>query len=169
MIKLDFELIESKYTTSARMRIVGEKRKRNADLIFDPGSTMTAMSKKLFDRLGYSLNSPRDVTLRGINGESKAISTIIDYLEIGGVNLGNVRVVVGDLHESFEDSIILGVNVLVWYDYAVIHRKKQLVLVERKIKTTIPREERFISMYPQIMSMWASVEDGEEMPTLLLE
>jgi hypothetical protein len=162
MIKLDFKLVDSKYITNAILRPYGTKRMQSIDLIFDPGSTMTAMSKKMFDELDYKLINPINVTLRGINGESKGVSTIIDNFEIGGENLGNVRVVIGDLHKNFEDCIILGVNVLVWYDYAVIHHKKQIVLQERNIKTDILKQDRFIKLYSQIMNMWTSVDDIEE-------
>jgi hypothetical protein len=60
----------------------------------------------------------------------------------------------------------LGVNILVWYNYAVLHHKKQIILEERRIKTTVPREDRFIALYPQIINMTASVENEEDMQTL---
>jgi len=161
MIKLDFELIESKYTIIAKLQPVGAKKAERVELIFDPGSSMTVMPSKLFVKMGYVLDNPKNVLLRGINGESKGISTIINNLVIGNEDFGRARVVIGDLLEEFENSIILGVNILVWYNYAVLHHTKQIVLDERKIKTAIPRQDRFIALYPQIMNMLASTEDTD--------
>ncbi|MCL2048425.1 MAG: retroviral-like aspartic protease family protein [Defluviitaleaceae bacterium] len=153
MVVLDFDLINAKYISRVKLLPPNSKKPLPYALVFDSGSNMTTISKPLFDKLGYSLEAPKDVIIRGINGESRGISTIINHFEIGGENLGRVRVVVGNLHKNFENSVILGVNVLVWYNYAVIHHKKQIVMEERRIATAIPRQDRFLSLYPQILNL----------------
>ena len=75
------------------------------------------------------------VKIIGINSESNGISTLIGFFEIGGVDLGNVRVVIGRLHPKFENSIILGMNAIIWYNFAVNHTDKTITMMERKFKT----------------------------------
>jgi len=134
MIKAIFTVKETKLITTIMLKMQGKKNVLPYDAVFDPGSTMTTMSDALFKWLGYSLNDPANIKLIGLNGESKGFSTVIDYFEIGGVNLGSVRVAVGQLHPNFENSIILGMNILMWYDFAVTHSTKTIVLLERRFK-----------------------------------
>ncbi|MCL2605330.1 MAG: retropepsin-like domain-containing protein [Defluviitaleaceae bacterium] len=161
MIELDFEFVDAKYVTNVSLVPNGEKTAQLIDLIVDTGSSMTVMPKSLFDDLGYGWQNPRNVIIRGVNGESKGISTLIENFIIGGENIGTVRVVVSDLHPSIQDRMILGVNMLVWYNYAVVHHKRQIILEERRIKTKIPRKDRFIALYPQIINMLVSLNDED--------
>ena len=135
MIKVKFYTENTKLITKVRLRRQGQKVGRLYDTIFDPGSTMTTMSESLFNKLAYKLTEPGKVKIIGVNSESSGISTLIDFFEIGGVNLGNVRVVVGQLHPNFENSVILGMNVILWYNFAVNHPDKMIIMVERKLKT----------------------------------
>ena len=134
MIKTTFTVRETKLITTVMLKMHGKKNTLPYDVVFDPGSTMTTMSDSLFKWLGYPLNDSTNIKLIGLNGESKGISTVVDYFEIGGVNLGNVRVAVGQLHTNFENSIILGMNVLMWYDFAVTRSTKTIALLERRFK-----------------------------------
>ncbi|MCL2399707.1 MAG: retroviral-like aspartic protease family protein [Defluviitaleaceae bacterium] len=134
MIKTIFTIKETKLITTVMLKMYGKKEALPYDVVFDPGSTMTTISDTLFKWLGYPLNDHANIKLIGLNGESKGFSTVIDYFEIGGVNLGSVRVAVGQLHPNFENSIILGMNVLMWYDFAVTHSTKTITLLERRFK-----------------------------------
>ena len=70
-----------------------------------------------------------------MNSENNGISTLINDLEIGNVNLGNVRVVIGKLHPKFENCIILGMNIIIWYNFIVNHTNKMITMVERRFKS----------------------------------
>ena len=129
-----FTMKETKLITTVMLKMHGKKNTLPYHVVFDPGSTMTTMSASLYKWLGYPKNDPANIKLIGLNGESQGFSTLIDYFEIGGVNLGSVRVAVGQLHPNFENSIILGMNVLMWYDFAVTHITKTITLLERRFK-----------------------------------
>lgn len=171
-IKLDFELQKMKYISQ-----VGLRDGSYYDLIFDPGSNMTTMSKKLFDTLKFPLRDAASVTISGLNDKGKGISTVIDYFEIGDVNIGSVRVVLGSVLPEFENSIILGVNVLMWFEYSVSHRKNEIELVERKVKNAkylskpVTKENRFVLKNPEILTNLFTVSelsDDEPEDDLLL-
>ena len=117
---------------SVALKATGKQKPVPYYAVFDPGSTMTTISASLFESLGYPKQDAANIKLIGLNGESQGFSTVIDYFEIGGVNLGNVRVAVGKLHPNFENSIILGMNVLMWFDFAVTHSTKTIALLERR-------------------------------------
>ena len=134
MIKATFRVQSTKLITTVMLKANGKEGTFPYSAVFDPGCTMTTISQSLFKRLSHPLNDPANIRLIGINGESKGVSTIIDYFEIGGVNLGSVRVAVGEVHPNFENSIILGMNVLLWYDFAVTHSTKTIALLERRFK-----------------------------------
>ncbi|MCL2386901.1 MAG: retroviral-like aspartic protease family protein [Defluviitaleaceae bacterium] len=134
MIKTAFRVQSTKLITTVMLKAHGKESVFPYNAVFDPGCTMTTISHRLFERLAYPLKDPANIRLIGINGESKGVSTIIDYFEIGGVNLGSVRVAVGEVHPNFENSIILGMNILLWYDFAVTHSTKTIALLERRFK-----------------------------------
>lgn len=127
-------MMETKLITTVMLKMHGKKNPLPYDIVFDPGSTMTTLSASLFKWLGYPKQDPANIKLIGLNGETRGFSTVIDYFEIGGVDLGKVRVAVGQLHPNFENSIILGMNVLMWYDFAVTHSTKTIALLERRFK-----------------------------------
>ena len=103
---------------------------------------MTTMSEELFEALGYSLKDTAKVKIIGINSESQGVSTLIDYFEIGGTNLGTIRVVIGKVRPIFQNTIILGMNVLSWYNFAVNYSVKRVFLVERRF-TKLDMSKRF--------------------------
>ena len=133
-IKTDFQVVDSKMITNIVLKKHGHKAELDLDAIFDPGSTMTTMSETLFNRIGYPLQESGNVKIIGVNSESKGFSTLIDFMKIGGVNLGRIRIVVGQLHPKFANNIIIGMNILLWYDIAISHYNKTITLVERKFK-----------------------------------
>jgi predicted aspartyl protease len=115
---------------------------------------MTSISAELFHSLGYSLKDEAKILIRGINGESEGISSVVDYFEIGGVNLGNVRIAVGKFLPEFEDTVILGVNVLMWYDFAVSHSNGSITLVERRFaQMPLSKEKRFTLKNPAAIGL----------------
>ena len=125
---------DAKIITTVKLKPYGKNVTLPYDAVFDPGAAMTTISAPLFESLGYPLNDPARIKLIGLNSENKGVSTVIDYFEIGGVDLGRVRVAVGQLHSNFENRIILGMNVLIWYNFAVTHSTKTITLLERKFK-----------------------------------
>ena len=137
MIKLKFYTEAAKLITKVGLKKHKQKQFRTYDAIFDPGSTMTTMSESLYNELGYKHNDPGKVRIIGINHESSGVSTLIDNFEIGGTNLGRLRIVVGQLHPKFENCIIIGMNVIIWYNFAINHHDKAITMVERKFKTSI--------------------------------
>jgi hypothetical protein len=52
---------------------------------------------------------------------SKGVSTVIDYFEIGGVDLGAVEIVIGEIHPMFQNHNILGMNID-FFIYAAIRK-----------------------------------------------
>lgn len=92
------------------------------------------MPTHLFNMLGFEEQSRLKVTITGINGKSEGFSTIIDNFLIGGVDLGKTRVTVSDVSPEFKNTIIMGMNVLVWFNILVSHAKREITLVERQIK-----------------------------------
>ena len=161
MIELDFVLKDAKYVSKVMLKPPNEEKNKPVDLIFDTGASMTIISETLFAGLNFKRQDERKVTLIGVNGESEAVSVIIPNFEIGGVDLGRVRVVVGNVYKTFRNRVILGMNVLVWFNYSVLHHKRQIILSERKINTKIPRTDRFIALYPQIMSLMSDIDETD--------
>ena len=133
-IELKFRIERSKIITEVKL-----KKELNSIIlpykaIFDPGSTMTTMSESLFNTLGFNRENTDTIKIIGVNSESGGFSTVIDYFEIGGINLGMVRVAVGSLAPQFQNNIIIGMNLLLWYDFALSHFTKKITLVERQLK-----------------------------------
>jgi hypothetical protein len=159
-IDLDFKKKESKYITKVGLIKRSQKKGRVItltdyyNLIFDTGCTMTSMSAELFDYLGCSPKDEAKVKIKGINGESDGISSVIEFFEIGGVNIGPVRVAIGKFLPEFENTVILGVNVLMWYDFGVSHSNEIITLVERQFtKPPVNNEDRFTSKNPSSIGL----------------
>jgi hypothetical protein len=70
------------------------------------------------------------------------------------VNLGNVRVAVGKFLPKFQNTVILGVNVLMWYDFAVSHKNGLITLVERRFANMpVSKEDRFTAKNPAAIGL----------------
>lgn len=102
--------------------------------IVDTGCSDTSMSLQLFNALGYKEQKRIEATITGINAKSRGFSTIIDNFIIGGVNLGKTRITVSKVSPEFENVIVLGMNVMVWFHTAIDYRKNEIALVERRLK-----------------------------------
>jgi len=134
MIELPFILDDMKMITEVEIKLPGKNSLHKLRLIFDTGCSMTTISDKLFTNLKLPQKDAVPITIIGINSEEKGISVVLDSFMLGGVDLGNVRVSIGKMKPHFQDSIILGMNVLMWYDIAVVNRKKKIFLKERRFK-----------------------------------
>jgi len=102
--------------------------------IVDTGCSDTSMSQQLFNALGFKEKKRIETTITGINAKSKGFSTIVDNFIIGGVDLGDTRITVSNVSPEFENIVVLGMNVLVWFHKAIDYRKSEITLVERRLK-----------------------------------
>jgi predicted aspartyl protease len=126
------------------VKLLGLKNKKPVpyDAVVDTGSSYTAMSEQLFKDLEYTEQEKVPATITGINGKSEGFSTVIDDFILGGVNLGKTRVTISKFQPEFENVIILGMNVLAWFNMLVSYSKGEITLAERKIKN-IDKDTRF--------------------------
>ena len=131
VIELDFEFKDAKIITRVRLKPKKGEKSLPYDAIFDTGCSKTTMSKDLFNTLGYVAKKAQAVKIIGINGESDGFSTIIDNFTIGSENLGDVRITVTDMQEKFNNSIILWMNILMWFNTQIHYTKKKITLAER--------------------------------------
>jgi len=160
MIQLKFSFVNTKYVSKIKFMSLYGNKEKHTDLIFDTGCTMTTISEKVFNRSGFILKDERPIKIYGINGESSGVSTIISNFMLGGENLGDVRVAVGKLLPEFENCVILGVNVLAWYNYSVDHGNRMITLAERNFKNlSVIKSERFTRLYSQILNLPARAEN----------
>jgi len=141
-IVLDVRLDKLKIKTFVELISKSSKTPIPFYSIVDTGSSDTAMSEQLFKELGYTELDKIPTTITGINGKSKGFSTVIDNFIIGGVDIGKTRITVSKFEPEFENVIILGMNVLAWFNMLVSHTKGELTLAERKIKN-VNMETRF--------------------------
>jgi predicted aspartyl protease len=91
-INLKFELRDLKIVSKVKMTRKSGGFER-ADLIIDTGCSTTTISPELFKKLGHPLIDAYEIKVFGLNSVEKSYSTILPHFEIGGVNLGPVRVV----------------------------------------------------------------------------
>jgi hypothetical protein len=136
-LELRFKIAETKIITTVELAkpLKGKIVWNPYDAVFDPGSSYTTMSESLFDALGYEKKESAEATLIGINSESAANSYIVGNFKLGGQNLGKVRVTVGRLSPQFESTVILGMNLLMWFEIAIkYHPSKKIILAERNIQ-----------------------------------
>ena len=133
IIVLNIELEKLKMVT--KVKLIDEIHKKSIlfKSIVDTGSSDTAMSEQLFTTLGYKAQDKIPATITGINAKSKGFSTVIDDFIIGGVNLGKTRVTVSKFEPEFENVIILGMNVLAWFNTLISYSKGEITLSERRI------------------------------------
>jgi len=141
-IIMNIQLKKLKIVSSAKLMVGKNKKPMLYNAYVDTGSTDTTISEQLFASLGYKEQEKIPVTITGINGKSKGFSTIIDDFIIGSVNLGKTRVTVSKFEPEFENIIILGMNVLAWFNMLISHSKGELTLAERQIKN-IDKGTRF--------------------------
>ena len=141
-IILDVTLDKLKIKTFVKLIPTGSIHSFPYYAIIDTGSSDTAMSEQLFNELGYKEQKKIPTTITGVNGKSKGFSTLIDDFILGGVNLGKTRITISKFEPEFENIVILGMNVLVWFNMLVSYGKGEITLAERKIKN-IDKYTRF--------------------------
>jgi hypothetical protein len=142
-IVFDITLDKLKVKTFVELIPVGSTHPSPYYAIVDTGSSDTAMSEQLFNELGYKEQEKIPTTITGINGKSKGFSTIIDDFILGDVNLGKTRITVSKFEPEFENIIILGMNILAWFNMLVSYSKGEIILAERKIKNIDENSEKF--------------------------
>ena len=133
-IVLPFEMNKMKVVTEVNIKGSGRVKPSPFTAYVDTGSTDTVISNYLFKELGFKEQSRIKVTITGINGKSEGFSTIIDNFILGGIDLGKTRVTVAEVSPEFKNIIILGMNVLIWFNILLSHSQEELTLAERKIK-----------------------------------
>jgi hypothetical protein len=141
-IIFDVTLDRLKLKTFVKLIPTGSKKASPYYAIVDTGSSDTAMSEHLFNNLGYKEQEKIPTTITGVNGKSKGFSIIIDDFILGGVNLGKTRITVSKFEPEFENVVILGMNVLAWFNTLISYNKKEVTLGARKIKS-INKSTRF--------------------------
>ena len=161
MIMLPFDMDKLKIVTQVKLVTKDRIHPTPFDAYLDTGSTDTVISTHLFKGLGFKEQGRLKVSIAGINGKSEGFSTIIDNFIIGGVDLGKTRVTVSEVSPEFKNIIILGMNVLVWFNMLVSHAKKEITLAERQIKG-LDKSNRFYRTDIFSRNVLASIAEYEE-------
>jgi len=161
IIRSKFNLNALKMYIPAKLRSEKNKRFMPCYAIVDTGASDTAMSIHLFKTLGYKEQGKLKTTIIGINGKSEGFSTIIDNFVIGGVDLGKTRVTVSEVSPEFKNTVVLGMNVLVWFNMLVSHTKGEITLFERQIKG-METSNRFYRTDIFSKNVLASIMEHEE-------
>jgi len=167
-IVLPFDMDKLKIITQVKLIPEGRVNPTPFDTYFDTGSTDTVMSTHLFEGLGFKEQGRLKVSIAGINGKSEGFSTIIDNFIIGNTDLGKTRVTVSEVSSEFKNIIILGMNVLVWFNMLVSHAKKEITLAERQIKG-LDKSNRFYRTDIFSRNVLAGIAEHEEGMRLWLE
>ena len=123
----DIEIVGTKIITKVKLSNI----KIPIDLILDCGATMTTISSDLFKRLKLEVKDKSPVKILGINSTEQSFSTLIPSFTIGGADLGEVRIALGTMLPEFQDKIILGMNILGWFNFDVSISNKLLKLKPR--------------------------------------
>lgn len=160
-ITLPFEADKLKITTEVELKAPGRVSFTPFRAFLDTGSTDTVISNHLFMILGFKEQNRLKVTITGINGKSEGFSTIVDNFVVGGVDLGKVRVTVSDVSPEFKNTIILGMNVLVWFNILLSHNKREITLAERQIKG-LDKSNRFYRTDIFSRNVLADITEYEE-------
>jgi len=157
-IELNFKVQNMRITTMAKLTSKKTGKVRLYPAIIDTGAHQTTISKELFASLGQKEQDAYDVVVRGIKGATRGRSTIIDNFVLGEVDLGKTRITVMGVEREFENAIILGMNILAWFNISVSHYEKKITLVERQFKT-FDTESRFYRKDIRSLSVLSSSED----------
>ena len=126
-IVTDIEIVNTKIITKVKLANLPDP----LDLIVDCGATMTTITPQLFKRLKLDIKEKANVNILGINSTEQSFSTLIPSFTIGGINLGEVRIAIGTMLPEFQDKIILGMNILGWFNFDISISNKLLELRPR--------------------------------------
>jgi len=84
---------------------------RMLDAMIDTGAALVAINRSTAQRIGISLaNADFRYAVNTANGKARAAGVVIDRLEIGRIDIGNVEAVV--LEDSALDGILIGMSFL---------------------------------------------------------
>jgi hypothetical protein len=154
-LSLDFELINAKIRTHVGLLPAGAGKYKTVPAIFDLGNNITAISPQMFKMLEVAPKDAAPVTIDTASpvkeGDNiiKGFTTIIYNFELGGEDIGPVRIVVGPINPKFRDYVILGMNILQWFDTTIRYRKGEIYLAERMFKFgTTEKNKRFVLKDP---------------------
>ena len=87
----------------------------------------------------------------------------LDNFIIGGVDLGKTRITVSKLEPAYENIIILGMNILAWFNMLVSYGERKITLSQRRFKN-IDNDTRFSRadiFTKNILASEIEVEDEE--------
>ena len=160
-ITLPCEIDNLKIISKVKLKPSGRTSLIPFPAFVDTGSTDTVMSVHLFKSLNFKDQSRLKVTITGINGKSEGFSTIIDNFIIGDVDLGKTRVTVSEISPEFKNTIVLGMNVLVWFNTLISHSKGEITLVERQLKG-LDKTKRFYRTDIFSRNIFANISEYEE-------
>ena len=154
VIHASFEIIETKIISSVKISRNGNP----IDLIIDCGAAMTTISPQLFKRLKLNVKDKTPIRIIGINSEEISYSTLIPSFVIGGFDLGEVRVAVGTMRSEFQNSILLGMNIMGWFDFGWSISNKRISLIPRRFKDTTIWDRCFTYKNPKTKLLINEVE-----------
>ncbi|MCL1999189.1 MAG: retroviral-like aspartic protease family protein [Turicibacter sp.] len=159
-IRLPFFLRDTKIISEVFI-LNKEGEYQACELIIDCGCVMTTISPQLFEELGFEITDEAKIAIIGINSREIGVSTIIPSFKLGTEELGGVRVAVGTMRPEFQNSILLGMNVLGWFDFGWSMSNKMAVLVPRKFKDAGIFQRCFRFKNPKNRLLAVEVENDE--------
>ena len=128
-ISVDFEVVKTKIITKVKLPNI----KYPIDLVVDCGATMTTMTPQLFKRLNLQEKNTAPINIKGINSTERSFSTLIPSFTIGNIDLGEIRVAIGTMLPEFQNKVLLGMNILGWFNFTVNMNGKLLTLIPRYV------------------------------------
>ena len=161
IINADFEIVETKIISKVKFL----NRKVPIDLIIDCGASMTTISPQLFKDLRLEVKDKTQIRIIGINSEEISYSTLVPSFIIGGVDLGEVRVAIGTMRPEFQDSILLGMNIIGWFDFGLSISNRLISLIPRRFKDTTIWERCFAYKNPKTKLLINEIEQEELTPS----
>jgi len=158
MIELNFTLEDTKMLSKVSIT-KPNKIDEELTLIIDCGCSMTTMTPQLFQRLGFPKKDESPITIYGINSEEKGFSTLIPSFKLGAVELGEIRVAVANMRPEYQNSILLGMNILGWFDFGWQMRTKRIYMYPRNFADANYIQEGFRLKNPKTKLLAAEVDD----------
>jgi hypothetical protein len=167
-IKFKFEGLKITFDVRLPYGVYAGKPKTRA--IFDTGCDFTTISYDLLSELKYDENSKALITINGINSSEKSFSYIIPEFVIGNINLGRVRVAVGSMRKEYNSSVLLGMNVLMWFSYG-ISLPDRLILLQQHGRSMggVDMQEGLIKNNPKTLILSSDVALPERTNTFFID
>lgn len=111
--------------------------RKESELIVDTGASFTLISHELFKKLKLPVKDRAITKVIGLNSVEDSYSTLIPSFKIGNIDLGEVRVAVAELHKNFQESVILGMNILGCFNFNLSISNKEIELRPRYRGNTV--------------------------------